>query len=180
MPSEPPPVASQPATVPRAAGVRRVLGVDPGTRVAGWGVVDWHGNRARMVGCGAIRTKGKDMPQRLRQIYDGLVEVAELHLPDVVAVEKPFMGKNAQSTLAIGMARAVALLVGAQRDLECAEYSPAMIKKAVVGNGAAGKEQVGAMVRVILGLAEQPRPADATDALAVALTHTHRSGPAIG
>lgn len=160
---------------PPAPGVRRVLGVDPGTRVAGWGVVDWRGNRASLVEFGVIRTRAADMPGRLREVYDGLDNVVRRHAPHVVAVEQPFLGKNAQSTLAIGMARAVALLLGAQNGLECAEYSPAMVKKAVVGRGAAGKGQVAAMVRVLLGLAEEPRPADAADALAVALTHTHRS-----
>ncbi len=161
---------------PPAPKARRTFGIDPGTRVAGWGVIDTRGNRSTLVACGAIRIKGTDMAPRLRQLRDGLAKAIAEHKPDVVAVETPFFGKNARSALAIGMARGVALLVAADAEAEVAEYSPAMVKRAVVGNGNASKQQVGAMVRVLLGLAEVPKPADAADALAIALTHIHR-GP---
>ena len=158
-----------------ATRTRRVLGVDPGTRVAGWGVVDWQGSSARMVACGAIRMAGKEMPDRLAELRRGLAEVVEAHRPTTLAVERPFVGKNARSALSVGMAMGVAMIVGADHGLDVHEYTPAVVKKAVVGNGGAAKEQVASMVCLILGLAEAPRPADATDALAVALTHTHRA-----
>ena len=120
------------------------------------------------------------MPVRLRELRDGLVEILQEARPGVVSVERPFLGRNPQTALAIGMARAVALLTAADLGSEVHEYTPAMVKKAVVGRGGASKEQVAAMVRVILGIDETPRPADATDALAVALAHAHRAPRAAG
>jgi len=137
-------------------------------------VVDWSGNRASMVECGVVRARGDVMAERLHQIYIGLEEVVKRYEPTVIAVEQPFLGKNPATTMAIGMARTLALLLAAQHGTPCVEYTPAMVKKAVVGRGAASKQQVAAMVQVILGLTELPRPDDATDALAIALTHTHR------
>lgn len=154
-----------------------VLGVDPGTRVAGWGVIACEGNRARLVGCGVVRTKGPEMGDRLAQLHAGLLDVIDRHRPAAMALEQPFLGRNPRTAFSIGMARAVALLAGAERSVPAREFTPAMVKKAVVGNGNASKEQVAAMVRVILGVPEIPGPADATDALAVALAHFHRRTP---
>lgn len=156
-------------------GARRILGIDPGTRVAGWGVIETRGNTTRLVAHGAIRTRGPEMPQRLHEVGEGLRTALATHEPDVVVVETPYVGKNAKSALVVGMARGIALLVAAESDVEVHEYPPATIKRAVVGNGNASKEQVGEMVRVLLGLAEPPRPADAADALAIAIAHAHRS-----
>lgn len=161
--------------MPPATPSRRILGVDPGTRVAGWGVVEVTGNRSRLVACGVVKTKGTDMPQRLLQVRDGLRAVVAEHRPGVLAVERPFFGKNASSALAVGMARGVAFVVAAEAGLEVREYPPATVKSAVVGNGNASKEQVAKMVALILGLASVPEPADATDAVAVALADAHRA-----
>jgi len=154
----------------------RVLGIDPGTRVAGWGVVDVIGSKARLVSAGAIRIKAKDIPARLVELHKGLAEVIRESQPSCASIETPFFGKNASSALVIGMARGIAVLAAAEAGLPVHEYPPATIKKAVVGRGGASKEQVAAMVRVILGLREVPKPADVTDALAIALAHVHRSG----
>jgi len=153
---------------------RRILGIDPGTRITGWGLVELEGSRSRLVACGAIRTKGPDMDGRLLEIHTGLVRVLAESSPGVVALERPFLGKNPSAALAVGMARGVAVLAAAQAGLRVRELTPAMVKKAVVGNGNAAKEQVAAMVRVLLGVRDLPGPADVTDALAVALAATHR------
>ncbi len=161
------------------SGGRRILGIDPGTRVAGWGVVELSGNASRLIEFGAIRTKGPELGARLMEVHRGLRAVIERLEPDAVAVERPFVGRNASTAMAIGMARAVALLVAAEHGVEVTEYPPAQVKRAVVGNGSAAKQQVAAMVRVILGLPQVPEPADAADALAVALTHVHRTRLAV-
>jgi crossover junction endodeoxyribonuclease RuvC len=155
---------------------RRILGVDPGTRVAGWAVVEAVGNRSKLVAYGVLRLRGEEMSARLKELADGLREVIRAQSPTTAAVETQFFGKSASSAFAVGMARGVAMLVSADAGLEVSEYTPATVKKAVVGNGNASKEQVAAMVRVILGLAEAPKPTDVTDAIAIALAHAHR-GP---
>lgn len=165
--------------MPRASAStapRRILGVDPGTRVAGWGVVEVRGNQARLVAAGAVRTRSPTVPERLVEVRDALREVIREHAPDAMSVETPYFGKNAASALVVGMARGVALLTAAETGLPVHEYPPATVKKAVVGRGSASKEQVAAMVRVVLGLREVPGPADVTDAIAIALAHVHRSG----
>jgi crossover junction endodeoxyribonuclease RuvC len=149
--------------------------VDPGTRVAGWGVVEVRGNATRLVACGVVRAKGDSMALRLVSVRDGLREVVAVHRPGVLAVERPFFGKNASSAMAVGMARGVALVTAGEAGLEIREYVPAVVKRAVAGNGNASKEQVGRMVALLLGLAAVPEPADATDALAVALADAHRA-----
>lgn len=152
----------------------RILGIDPGTRVAGWGVVDRSGSSCRLVAYGTIRTKGPEVAQRLVEVFRGLREVLAEHRPHVIAVERPFVARNPQTALSIGMARGAALIAAGEVELPVHEYTPAMVKKANVGNGNAGKHQVAAMVRAQLGLTETPKPEDASDALAVALTHAHR------
>lgn len=152
-----------------------MLGVDPGTRVAGWGVVEVTGNRTRLVACGAVRTKGPALADRLREVREALRDVVAAHGPTVLAVERPFFGKNASSALAVGMARGIAFLAAAEAGLEVREYPPATVKRAVVGNGNASKDQVARMVTLLLGLPSVPQPADATDALAVALADAHRA-----
>lgn len=149
----------------------RILGIDPGTRRTGWGVVDRDGSRLSGVDSGVLST-GSDRPleERLRIIHDGLVAVIERHSPDVVAVESIFHAKYANAAIKLGHVRGVALLVAAVRELPVHDYAPALVKRTVGGRGAADKGQMGRLVGAILGLAELPA-ADATDALAVAITH---------
>ncbi len=153
----------------------RVLGIDPGTATVGYGVVDRPMSRsgsARLVECGILRTRSRsELHHRLAVIHDGLRELIDRHRPDVVAVEGIFYGANVRTTVVLGHARGVILLAAAQAGVVVAEYSPAVIKKAVVGRGAALKPQVGYMVAKLLQLRAAPEPADAADAVAVALTH---------
>ncbi len=152
----------------------RILGIDPGTQVCGYGVIETDGSQARAVDYGALRGPAGDLPERLAAIFAGLREVMERFGPDVVAVEGAFYGKNVRTALKIGEGRGVALLAAAQRGCDVVEYAPAEVKKSVVGNGRAHKSQVQQMVRAILGLPEAPHPEDAADALAIAICHFHR------
>ena len=156
----------------------KVLGVDPGTAATGYGVLDRDGAGAlRLLECGVIRPPaGAPLAERLAAIFEGMTELIARHRPDAVAVEAVFVQKNARSALILGHARGVILLAAAQAGLAVAEYPPAMIKKAVVGAGAATKAQVQLMVARILRLKTPPQPADAADGVAVALTHAVRAG----
>lgn len=154
----------------------RVMGVDPGTREAGYGVVDAVGSRIVYVDCGALRApKSTDVPVRLRAIFEGLERVIAEHRPDVVSIEQVFYGKNVASALRMGEGRGVALLAAALHDVPVHEYAPAVVKRAVAGSGRAGKEQIQEMVRILLGLREPPRPDHAADALAMAICHCNRA-----
>ena len=154
----------------------KVLGIDPGSIVVGYGVVETGtGHFAQLVECGVLRTDaGTPLPRRLLTIYDGLSELIIRHHPDCMAVEDIFYGKNPRSSAVLGHARGVILLSAGQADLPIAEYSPAAVKKTVAGQGAAPKPQVGYMVAQLLRLAGPPTPADAADGVAVALTHLLR------
>lgn len=157
-----------------------VLGVDPGTAVTGYGVVARSRDGAvSLLECGVIRTESRaPLPERLRDIHEGIREVIERARPGVLAVESAFYAKNVRTSIVLGHARGVILLAAALRDLPVAEYPPAEVKSAVVGAGAATKEQVGFMVQRLLRLKEPPRPHDAADGVAVALTHCFRGfGP---
>ena len=152
-----------------------VLGVDPGTLVTGYGVVETKNKNIVLLSCGAIRnTSDTLMPNRLQLIFDTLCNVMERFHPDEFALETAFYGKNAQSALKLGHARGVAMLAGVTHNLETHEYSPREVKKAIVGNGTASKEQVQYMIQSLLLLKEAPKPFDVTDALAVAICHVHR------
>lgn len=147
----------------------RVLGIDPGSRKTGYGIVEHSGSSIRHVDNGVIVADVKDtMPLRLRQIYEGLVDVIQEYKPDRVAVETVFLGKNVSSALKLGQARGVALLAAATANLPLKEFSPMEVKRAVAGTGRADKHQVQEMVRMILGLPEVAQE-DAADALAVAI-----------
>jgi crossover junction endodeoxyribonuclease RuvC len=150
-----------------------VLGIDPGTAATGYGVVIRSGaRRVRLVECGVIRTSaGESIARRIREIHDEIVALLERHRPDVMSVEDVFQGKNAQSALKLGHARGAIILAATLRDLPVAEYAPRQIKKAVVGNGNATKDQVGFMVQSQLRLKAPPTPADAADGVAAALCH---------
>lgn len=152
-----------------------VLGVDPGTLATGYGLIENQDGRVRVLASGCIRNDGRiSMPLRLKRIFDGLSEVIARHNPDEFAIETAFYGKNAQSALKLGHARGVAMLAAVSREIPTQEYSPREVKKAIVGNGTASKEQVEYMVRVLLGLKKSPAQYDITDALAVAICHVHR------
>jgi crossover junction endodeoxyribonuclease RuvC len=156
-----------------------VLGVDPGTSVTGYGVVDFgagngHPNPVpgRLVECGAITLARRgSLPERLEQLHQGIVELITRHHPTALALESAFYQKNVRTTLVLGHARGVVLLAAQQAGLEIHEYAPATVKKTVAGAGAARKAQVAAMVARLLRLRHPPRPADAADGVAVALTH---------
>ena len=153
----------------------RIMGIDPGTRVAGYGVVDLVGNRMVPVAHGVIRADmTHDYGVRLRSIHDGLAQVIAQHRPDQVAIEEAFYGKNAASALRMGEGRGAAILAVALQGRPLFQYTPAEVKKAVVGNGRAHKQQIQEMVRLLLGLPELPEPEDAADALAVAICHCNR------
>jgi crossover junction endodeoxyribonuclease RuvC len=153
----------------------RVLGIDPGSRRTGWGVVQLEGTRLRQIAAGTIAVQEKlALAKRLRTIHAELERVIEAHAPEAVAVEEIFFAKYANAALKLGHARGVALLVAAQSDLPVHEYPPAIVKRTVVGRGAADKVQVGRLVSALLGLKEPPEE-DAADALAVAITHIQAS-----
>jgi crossover junction endodeoxyribonuclease RuvC len=156
----------------------KVLGVDPGTAVLGYGVVESVPGRAgRLLECGVVRTAARDsLPARLRIIHDAIAELIARHQPDVLATEKAFYGRNVHSTMVLSHARGVILLAAEQSNITIAEYAPAVIKKTVVGRGAALKPQVGYMVQQLLRLTAAPEPADAADGVAIALTHLLLAG----
>lgn len=153
----------------------RVLGVDPGTRVAGYGILDVApGVAARMVTCGAIYLSRGSIPPRLRELHDKLQGLIREFRPSALAVETVFHGKSFHSVLKVGEARGVVLLAGALNDLEVHQFTPAMVKKASTGNGRAAKRQVQGMICRILELEEVPEPEDVTDALAIAFCYGQR------
>jgi crossover junction endodeoxyribonuclease RuvC len=152
---------------------RRILGIDPGSRVTGFGVLDFTGDSPVYVASGTIRSLQGTFPDRLRQIYESVGEVVAEYQPDIVAIETVFMARNAGSALKLGQARSAALCATFAFDVDVFEYSPREIKQAVVGTGAARKEQVQHMVVSMLQLAASPS-ADAADALAAAICHGHQ------
>ena len=155
----------------------RVLGIDPGSETTGWGVVEGDARRYRLVDFGTVRANPRGrFAARLLKISSGVEAVIEKFRPDVCAVEESFFAVNAQTALKLGHVRGVVLLAAERAGVELAEYAPRLIKQTVVGYGAAEKQQVQEMVRVLLKLKEPPRPFDASDALAVAVTHLHHAG----
>ncbi len=152
----------------------RVIGIDPGLRRTGWGVVDVGGARIAHVANGTCISEGSDLAARLLSLHDQLAAVLRLYRPEAAAVEQTFVNKDAVATLKLGQARAIALLVPAQAGLAVAEYAPNAVKKAVVGVGHADKAQVSHMVRLQLP-GVKLAGADAADALAVALCHAHHA-----
>ena len=158
---------------PPAAGAVRLLGIDPGLRFTGWGIVDSAGNRLRHVADGVISTADlSDVPLRLKHLDDALAEILRRYAPDEAAVEETYVNRNATATLKLGYARGVALLAPARHGIPVFEYGAKTVKLAVVGTGGADKDQVGLMVRRLLPGSVQKR-ADAADALAVAICHAH-------
>ncbi|HWK64178.1 MAG TPA: crossover junction endodeoxyribonuclease RuvC [Rhizobiaceae bacterium] len=158
----------------------RIVGIDPGLRRTGWGIVETSGNSLRFVASGTVRSEDKaPLAQRLCQLHDGLAEVLHAHMPHEAAVEQTFVNKDATATLKLGQARGIAMLVPARAGLVVAEYAPNAVKKTVIGVGHGDKKQIHMMVKVLL-----PKSAfdtdDAADALAIAICHAHhrQSAPA--
>ncbi|MCW4151839.1 crossover junction endodeoxyribonuclease RuvC [Halomonas sp. 18H] len=149
-----------------------ILGIDPGSRITGWGVLDVTTPKPRYVASGCIRTRGEDLAQRLAQIYAGIGELIAVHGPGEFAIEQVFLSKNADSALKLGQARGTAIVCAANHGVPVSEYAARQIKQAVTGNGGADKGQVQQMITAVLGLDGAPQ-ADAADALAIALTHAH-------
>ena len=151
----------------------RILGLDPGLRRTGWGLVAIEGSKLSFLACGTVVSdQAAPLAWRLNQLHDGLSGVVRDLAPDEAAVEETFVNKDAQATLKLGHARAIALLVPALAGLDVAEYAANLVKKTVVGSGHAEKRQIHAMVRMLLPKAD-PRSDDAADALAIAITHAH-------
>ena len=150
----------------------RILGIDPGTLVVGYGIIDSQADEMTLVCCNALTCSQRSpLAERLSYFFDKLSEVINSYKPDVVAVEQPFVAKNVRTALAIGKAQAVAMLAASQQGIPTYEYSPAQIKRVVTNYGASSKGQIQEMVRLQLGLAQPPQPNDAADALAVAICH---------
>lgn len=151
----------------------RILGIDPGTQITGYGIIDVEGNRLRHIDNGIIKTRSSDdLPLRLKAIYDGLTAVIRDYAPTVVAVEQVFLAKNPRAALTLGHARGTAVLSAVNLEREIYEYSALQVKSAVVGYGHAGKQQVQQMVKALLNLPEVAQE-DASDALAVAICHAN-------
>ena len=151
----------------------RILGIDPGLRRTGWGVVEIVGNRLTFIGCGSVTTNDREaLSLRLLAIHDGLGRILDEFRPDEAAVEATFVNKDAQATLKLGQARGIAMVVPAKAGVPVTEYAPNLIKKSIVGAGHGDKMQVRMMVSVLLPKAD-PTSDDAADALAIAVTHAH-------
>lgn len=149
-----------------------ILGIDPGSRKTGFGIINYVSGRSEYLTSGVIRLPAGDLPERLKVIYASVTELILLHCPDQLAIEQVFMAKSAGSALKLGQARGAAIVACVAQDLAVAEYSARQIKQAVVGTGAADKSQVQHMVKVLLKLPAEPQE-DAADALAAALCHAH-------
>lgn len=156
--------------------ITRIIGIDPGLRRTGWGVIEVEGSRLGFIACGCVESRETlSLAARLRQLHEGLSEVVARHAPDEAAVEETFVNKDPRSTLKLGQARGIALLVPALAGLEVAEYAANLVKKTVVGAGHADKKQVQMMIRVLLPKSDAAT-ADAADALAIAITHAQHRG----
>lgn len=152
-----------------------IIGIDPGSRLTGYGIIEKDGNKLRFVDAGTIRTETQEMPERLKRIFAGIERIVKFHGPTEAAVEQVFMAQNPDSALKLGQARGAAIAALVNLDLQVAEYTARQIKQSVVGYGAAEKEQVQMMVMRILSLSVKPQ-SDAADALACAICHAHTSG----
>ena len=155
----------------------RILGIDPGYAILGWGVIDMKGNHFKVVDYGAVTTDSKmEMPDRLKVLYNSLMDIITEYEPDVASIEELFFNTNAKTAILVGQARGVAVLACANSGLEIEEYTPLQVKQGLVGYGRAEKKQVQLMVKTILNLKNVPKPDDTADALAMAICHGHCSG----
>ena len=154
--------------------LKRIIGIDPGYAIVGWGVVEYGGSRFRPLGYGAILTEaGIPMDARLELIYDGLTRILDKYRPCSMAIERLYFAKNTKTAIDVAQARGVIVLAGRKHGLGIGEYTPLQVKQAVVGYGKADKNQVMQMTKMLLGLEKNPKPDDAADALAVAICHAH-------
>jgi crossover junction endodeoxyribonuclease RuvC len=154
----------------------KILGIDPGTHVMGWGIIETDGDNVSAVGYGAIKVPDKlQAADKLNLLYTELLKIIRQYQPNTIAVEQPFVAKNVHSAFVVGRAQAVALLAAANNKIPCFEYTPAQVKQRVSNYGASGKEQMQQMVKLMLGMKEIPQPNDAADALAIALCHAQES-----
>lgn len=154
----------------------RIIGIDPGTGILGFGVIDVNGQKVHMVTAGVIRTPAHTpLDERLEEIYDGLTEIIAETKPAVMSIEKLFFARNVTTAMSVSHARGVAMLAGKKGGLKLAEYTPLQIKQTLTGYGKADKKQVQEMVRMHLGLTEVPKPDDCADALAAAITYSMMS-----
>ncbi|GJM13935.1 MAG: crossover junction endodeoxyribonuclease RuvC [Pseudohongiella sp.] len=149
-----------------------ILGIDPGSRITGYGLINSVGNKLEYIACGCVKTNSASLPERLKIIYSEISEVIEAHSPQQAAIEEVFMGKNASSALKLGQARGSAMVACLAKDLPVAEYSARKVKQAVVGAGGADKLQVQHMVKALLSISDNIAE-DAADALAVAICHAN-------
>lgn len=148
----------------------RIIGIDPGTGILGFGIIDAKNGKTTLVDAGVIRTDAHTpLPDRLSEIYDGLSEIIEQTQPEVMAIEKLFFAQNVTTAISVAHARGVAMLTGRQANLQIEEYTPLQIKQTMTGYGRASKKQIQEMVRLQLGLAEPPKPDDCADSLAAAI-----------
>nr|WP_174505639.1 crossover junction endodeoxyribonuclease RuvC [Acinetobacter sp. Marseille-Q1620] len=152
-----------------------IIGIDPGSRLTGYGIIERDGSQLRFIDAGTIRTETTEIPERLKRIFAGIDRIVKFHGPTEAAVEQVFMAQNPDSALKLGQARGAAIAALVNLDLQVAEYTARQIKQSVVGYGAADKEQVQMMVMKLLNLSIRPQ-ADAADALAAAICHAHASG----
>lgn len=153
----------------------RVLGIDPGSRITGYGIIDAHRGQLSFVTCGVIKTNpAAPFAHRINEIFDGINQIIQVHQPGVAAVEDVFVSKNPRSALKLGQARGAAVVAVMQNGLAVCDYSPKLVKQSVVGYGQAEKGQIQHMMKILLGLPKQPS-ADAADALAVAMCHANQA-----
>lgn len=156
----------------------KILGIDPGTLVAGYGVIEKLGSKTTAIEYGSIKVgKNQTFPQRLKTIHDKIMEIITRHKPCQMAIEEVFYGKNIKAAIKIGEGRGIVFLCAASANIPITEYAATVVKRAVVGNGHAHKGQVQEMVKIILNLQEIPEPEDAADALAIAICHSHNFRP---
>lgn len=159
----------------------RILGIDPGYAIIGWGVLDYKGNKFSVVDYGAITTQAKTpFPLRLQMIYTDMIGLFDTYHPEVMSMEKLFYNNNAKTVIDVAQARGVITLSAQQKNVPIFEYTPLQVKQSVVGYGRAEKKQVQEMTRLILNLEKIPKPDDTADALAMAICHGHASGSLLG
>ncbi|MCI5970848.1 MAG: crossover junction endodeoxyribonuclease RuvC [Oscillospiraceae bacterium] len=151
-----------------------ILGIDPGIAIVGYGVIEYKGNKFKVMDYGAITTPaGMKVKDRLKIIYDGVIDIIQTHKPDCIAIEELFYNNNAKTVINVAQGRAMPYLAAANTNLEIYEYTPLQVKQAVVGYGRAEKKQVQQMTKMLLNLEKIPKPDDTADALAIAVCHAH-------
>jgi len=159
----------------------RIIGIDPGYAIVGYGIIDYNSNHFSVVNYGAVTTKAHTpFDSRLSTIYDGLTQLISMYKPDAMSIEKLFFNTNTTTAIDVAQARGVIVLAAAQGGLDIAEYTPLQVKQSVVGYGRAEKKQVQEMTRLMLNLKTVPKPDDTADALALAICHAHSAGSMLG